>query len=189
MKPADLSGLTSATTCANLARLAATVPKSRAILEIGTFRGKSACALASKAKGHVWTIDPWDLEGNIKGKHDFNNPALREVFAYQVDACGLSDKITHIKGFSPQVASDWDGPAIGLIFLDGDHEYESIVADFAAWQDKLTDGAGNSKPAVVVFDDLDTPRNPGVRQFFDEVALDNKRQLKDNLGVGEYVGG
>jgi len=189
MKPADLSGLTSATTCANLARLAATVPKSRAILEIGTFRGKSACALASKAKGHVWTIDPWGLEGNIEGKHNFTDPKLPEVFAEQVESVGLTDKITQIQGFSPEVAKDWDGPAIGLIFLDGDHEYDHIVEDFAAWQDKLTDGTGNSKPAIVVFDDLDTPRNPGVRQFFDEVVLDNKRQLKDNLGVGEYVGG
>lgn len=178
----ELSGLTSETTCANLTELASHVAKRHHIVEIGTFRGKSACALAREAQAHVTTIDPWWLDGNPGGRYGFNGDNLPKVFAEQVAAAGLESKITQWQTFSVDAAANWNEGEVGLLFIDGDHSYEAVRADYNAWKVHLAYGA------LVVFDDVDTPRNPGVRQFFDEVELDGKHILQDNLGVGTYVG-
>src|SRR5690606_41597361 len=46
-----------------LGALAAKVAKTKAIVEVGVFRGGSARVLAENARGHVYGIDTWGLEG------------------------------------------------------------------------------------------------------------------------------
>lgn len=64
---AELDGCTDPDTYPLLRELAMGVPADQAIVEIGTYRGKSACYLADGAAAgngaHVWTVDPHDLPG------------------------------------------------------------------------------------------------------------------------------
>ena len=178
--PYNLTGLVSKPTCLNLMLLGKKVSSKHAIIEVGTFRGKSACCLAKNAKAHVYTVDPWDLQGNEHGKHGFTDPTLKSVFDDQVAAAGLTDRITHIQKFSVEAADEWEGPPVGLLFIDGDHAESSVWSDFEAWKEHLVDGA------IVILDDVNTDVNPGVRVVFDKLDLDKKRFLKDHLAVGEY---
>lgn len=164
---AELSGLVAEDTGLRLADLAAEVDPQRAIVEVGSFRGKSASYLAEGARcgkgAHVWAVDPWDLAGNPDGKHGYARKTTRQVFTAQIAQMGLADQVTAIRGFSVDVAKVWAGPPIGLLFIDGSHEYEDVKADHEAWSAHLAAGA------VVVFDDYGTRPNPGVMRYVNEI--------------------
>lgn len=167
MRPEDLSGLIDADQGEVLRDLAAAVPPGRAIVEIGSFRGKSTAFLADGTRrggSHVWAVDPWDLPGNPYGKHGFSAPEVREAFERQLRACRLWSRVTPVRAFSTEAAANWSGPPVGLLYIDGDHAESAVRADVAAWSPHLADDH------VIVFDDLDTKRNPGVRVVVDELA-------------------
>lgn len=176
-----LDGLIPNEVCRALRALAQRVPAEQAIVEVGSYKGKSTCSLASAASAHVWAVDPWDLAGNETGRHRFAESSTRLAFEAQVASLGLGDRITAIQGFSVAVAEHWDGPPIGLLYIDGDHRYKAVRADFLAWRPHLASGA------TVIFDDLDTPRNPGVRKVVDELAeLLRFEVWAGRLAVGRY---
>lgn len=168
MTPDDLTGLIPNDEGTALADLASAVPEDLAIVEVGSFRGKSTAYLASGAKAgdgaHVFAVDPWDLPGTVFGKHGYNAPIVREQFEEQLRAVKLWSRVTPIQAFSVDAAADWAGPPIGLLFIDGDHD--RVAEDFAAWHPHLADDH------VVALDDLDTPRNPKVRELADQLAAD-----------------
>lgn len=169
-EPSELEGLMTPATLFELEGLARVVPAYRAIVEIGSYKGQSTCALARGAlwgyNAHVWAIDPWDLPGNVTGRFGFADPSTRQAFNRQVELMGLGEQITAQRAFAVDAAREWQGPPVGLLYIDGDHAKASIVADFTAWERHLTPGA------TVVFDDLDTPRNPGVRRALEALNLE-----------------
>lgn len=161
----SLDGLTPIETCETLYRLAADVPADHAIVEIGTYRGMTACWLASGAQSghgaHVWTVDPHDLPGyrtttgRKPGTLDFTQTSIREHAIRQIASVGMTDHITMIRGFSVEVAETWDGPPIGLLFIDGDHRQHAARLDFRTWQPHL------HRDALIVWDDY-ADSHPGV---------------------------
>lgn len=166
MNAADLDGLVTPEVCEALTRYAAEVPAEQAIVEIGSFKGKSTCALAEGSTGApVYAVDPWDLSGNISGRFGFAEPLTREAFNRQVRECGHQDTITAMQMFSLDAAHVYDGPPIGLLYIDGNHAEGSVRADYQAWRGHV------DSEATVVFDDLDTPRNPGVRRAIESLGL------------------
>lgn len=162
---ADLEGLAPQQTCDLLYDLAADVPHDEAIVELGTYKGKTACYLAAGAQdghgAHVWTIDPHDLPGfrtttgARPGTLDFTRTEIREAAERQISQAGYSRDVTMIRGFSTEVAKTWDGPKIGLLFIDGDHRQHAARLDFRTWQPHL------AWDAVIAWDDY-SPSHPGV---------------------------
>lgn len=141
-----------------LAYLASRVPRSLAIVEIGSLRGKSTCFLAAGTReglgAPVYAVDLWDLE-------PLHPPGIWEEFRGQIQEAGLDGCITPIKGESSQVASDWNAP-IGLLFIDGDHDSESVRTDLGAWGPLLVQGG------VIAVHDYH-PQFPGVMDAVDEL--------------------
>lgn len=156
-----LEGLISDECASRLMQLAGEVTEG-VIVEIGAFKGKSSCALGLGANPNtlVFSIDPWDLHGNVYGKHGFTDPAVRETWAAQIAMCGLTGKVTPIRGFSYEVAKRWAEP-IGMLFIDGGHTYREVKRDWEAFSRHVLPGA------TVVFDDY-VGRNHGVKQAVDE---------------------
>ncbi len=167
----DIAGLIPNELGEALADLAEAVPADQAIVEIGSFKGKSTCYLAVGAElgggAHVYAVDPWDTPGNVTGRFGFAEASTREAFHDQVAAAGHADHVTAIQGFSVEVAATWPKRRkIGLLYIDGDHSGAAVYADFEAWRPYL------AKNATVAFDDFDTPRNPGVRMAIERLGLD-----------------
>lgn len=162
-----LDGLISAEVGRGLYELAGEVPRNQAIVELGSFKGKSTCYLAAGARAgcgaHVHAVDAWNLPGNIGGRHQYDLPARRGEFDAQLSSAGLSDQITTHRAFSQEAARAWHGPLVGLLYIDASHEYADVRDDFAAWSVHIPVGG------CVAFDDYDTLRNPGVRRFVDEL--------------------
>jgi predicted O-methyltransferase YrrM len=163
---AALDGLIEHTTGLRLAELAGDVPADQAIVELGSYRGKSTCYLAAGARrgqgAHVWAVDAWDNPENESGRHGYAEPGVREAFMAQVGAMGLQDRITGVQAFTRDAAAAWQrSEQVGLLFVDASHVQADVQADFDAWARHLAPGA------VVAFDDYGTHRNPGVAEVVD----------------------
>lgn len=168
VKLRDLEGLIPNYVGTALTELASWVPKDQAIVEIGSYKGKSTCHLAAGAQlthgAHVTAVDAWDLLGNISGKHGYADPATKRAFHSQIARLGFGHHITAINAHSIDAARDWNGPPIGLLYIDGDHTQTGVEQDIEAWTPHL------APTATVAFDDYGTARNPGVKTAVDAWA-------------------
>lgn len=164
---AALHGLIAPEVGLRLAELAKEVPNDRAIVEIGAYHGKSSCYLAEGARlgqgASVFSVDAWDLPGNVSGKHGYAEPDTFAHWERQVRSMGLENRVMPIRAFSLDAARDWSA-TIGLLFIDGSHFYRDVKNDYEAWTPYLGDGG------IVVFDDYGTRRNPGVTEFVRELV-------------------
>lgn len=164
-----------------LAHLAHDVPADQAIVEVGSYFGRSTCFLAAGALvgqgAQVWAIDPWDMPGNTDAKrHAFTDPRTRIRFHQHLEACGVADQVTPVQAFSREVAADWDGPPIGLLFIDAIHSYDEVRADYRAWRPHLAPGA------KVAFDDANTSRF-GVGRFVRSLGMPISWHADNRLAV------
>lgn len=152
-------GLTSDEALMALADMARQVPPDEAIVELGVYQGKSALSLAwgsSQGQGaHVWAIDPWemyqgepvDLSFMGSGYGATNTKGTRRWAEHNIRSLGYSRTVTLIQGHSRFEGQAWQGPPVGLLFIDGDHSYEAVQGDLLSWADNLAAGA------TIVFDD------------------------------------
>jgi len=107
-------------------------------VEIGAYSGEGTVVLA-KYFIEVLAIDPW-LNG-----YDINDRASQQcpmkfVFeAFQERTKGLSN-VMFSQGKSLDALEFVEDESCDLIYIDGDHRYEGVLADLKGWRNKLKDG-------------------------------------------------
>jgi hypothetical protein len=121
---------------------AAAAVKSGCIVEVGSYRGRSTIALCAGssvgAKLPVFAVDPHEeAVGVFGGKF---GPQDRVAFFKNLLKTGMVTYVRLINTTSDIVARGWKAP-VSLLFIDGDHRYESVSADFDAWLPHLGPGA------------------------------------------------
>jgi len=173
-----------------LAQLAHFVPAHQAIVEIGVFKGRTALLMAAGAArahhggAHIWAIDAWDLPGNVYDP-PFTEARTRKTAMQNIRSSAYADRITVIHNFSINVADNWSGAPVGLLFVDGDHTKEGARRDIEAWLPYLLPGS------IIAIDDYGHPDWPGVREAVDELVAENVLRLPvvhyDRLAVTEVV--
>jgi MMP 1-O-methyltransferase len=142
------------------------------LLEVGSYCGKSAVYLgaAARAGGTVlFSIDHHrGSEENQAGweHHDPEvvDPATGRMdtlpfFRRTIERAGLEDAVVAVVGDSPVIAANWRTP-LGLVFVDGGHALDVVLADYEAWSPHVvSDG-------VLVFHDVfEDPRDGGQAPF------------------------
>jgi len=127
-----------------VARLAAAGARSRpagAVVEIGSFRGRSTVVLA-RAAGSVIAIDPH--AGSDRGPQEITADATRgdsdfEVFHANLERFGVADRVRHVRTFSSAAHADVTGP-LSLLFVDGAHRFGPARSDIAEWGRRVAPG-------------------------------------------------
>jgi len=121
--------------------LAARVPADKAIVEIGSLRGRSTCRLglgaAAGLGAHVWAIDTWGPYSPASGLK--GGDQHRERFDFNIDLFGLGAQVTPIRADSREIAKVWQRE-IGLLFIDGEHTYEGIRGDYEGFHEHVVAG-------------------------------------------------
>jgi predicted O-methyltransferase YrrM len=114
------------------------------IVEIGSFRGRSAIVLASAAAAgtEVVAIDPHI--GTDRGPQEIvTTEALgqsdNEVFNANLDGAGVRERIRHVRKKSEDALGDVDG-AIDLLYIDGAHRYGPARDDIVRWGERVVAG-------------------------------------------------
>lgn len=95
------------------------------IVAIGSYRGQMDCALALHAQVPVYAID--DRGGSVYEDFPFSDED-RTHWMLNVLTMGLGAKIRPINLPSEVVGQGWQDP-IGLLFIDGSHDYSSVRND------------------------------------------------------------
>jgi predicted O-methyltransferase YrrM len=155
---------------------ARSLPNQATVVEIGSYKGRSTCCLAlgcRRSQRRVFAIDSFD------GGPDLPKANLFPDFEQNLQRSGLSQHVQPIVGLSSQVAKTWD-KTIHLLFVDGSHQYEDVLADFNGFFPHLVSGG------IVAFHDV-TESWPGVFRAWSETI---KKELKeigycDALGYGQ----
>jgi predicted O-methyltransferase YrrM len=156
-----------------LYRIAATLRENAIVVEIGSWVGVSTCyigcGLRSARGGHIHavdtfigsTIDDQAYQAWKKTVEEMGGTTLNR-FNEHIEHFGLGALTTPLVASSVEAAINWRGGLIDFLYIDGDHVYESVRADFEAWFPHM---ATNS---IIAFHDYDE-RHPGVSRLVDEV--------------------
>ena len=170
-----LDGMISSEEVEFLSRLAESVTDG-VIVEIGSYRGKSAAALAlgsSRGAGQaVYAVDPHEVfSGPLGGSF---GDADRAGFYEAMLATGAYRLVRPVNLASLETAACWRRP-VALLFIDGDHRYEAVQSDIDAWRPHLLANA------VVAFDDVNHPEL-GPRRVADQLLSTREFSLIGQVG-------
>ena len=127
-----------------------------AIVEIGTWCGKSTLFLADAAKAHgrqVVTIDHHRGSEENQPGWEWHDPTLVDPVAQRIDTLphlranlvnagrDIEETITIVVGRSTQVAKLMQHAEIGMVFIDGGHSEAEAQGDYEAWAPLIPNGS------------------------------------------------
>jgi predicted O-methyltransferase YrrM len=163
--------------------------KPKSFLEIGVFHGVTArnvCELLYQIHGNDFKYVGLDLfEKSDQNKFevipstDFKNPFkkfyhqyIMRQDPYSIEAVSnllkkFKDQVHLIKGNSNQVLKKMDMSKIDFVFLDGGHEYNTVVNDLNSCIDVLKFNGS------ILCDDYNLGSAPGVKKAIDEFVKTN----------------
>lgn len=116
------------------------------ICEIGSYIGASASAMGAAViktrDSKILCVDTWNNDAMSEGEKDTYEAFLRNTSP-------VSECIVPMRGYSTDVVSQVSAQVehLDLLFVDGDHSYEGVKADWDAYKHLLKPGA------IVVFHD------------------------------------
>lgn len=110
--------------------------KQGVIVEIGSWKGRSTIWLAKGASVKVYAIDPH--VGTDTHQHAGCANTYDE-FIKNIVRAGVGDVVVPVMKTSEESVKNWDEP-VGLIFIDGDHSYDTAKFDFDQWGTHLVEG-------------------------------------------------
>jgi len=142
-----------------LYELAKGVPSGQAIVELGSWKGKSTVWLAKGTeagqKDKVYSIDPHSGSKTHVSEDEMNTYT---AFLTNLTKAGVQATVVPLVTTSDKAARRWR-KGVGLLWIDASHEYEDVKHDFLSWKQHLLPGA------VVALHDCD---KPGPAQVVEE---------------------
>lgn len=100
------------------------------IVEIGSYRGRSAIAMARDAKVPVYCIDPHNMM--VDGMGGSFTSKDRAVFIENIFKAGVHERVCVVNLDSNAAAAGWRKP-IGMLWIDGDHSLKQVKLDAVNW--------------------------------------------------------
>lgn len=150
-----------------LYQLAMAAARLGVIVEIGSWQGRSTIWLgkgSSAVDGHeLYAIDP-HVGGPDQEKIGLINVNTEKAFRDNIKRAGLETKVIALVMPSADALKAWS-QTIGMLWIDGDHSYEAVSADFYGWAPFVADRG------IIAFHD--TYSWDGVRRLVDEEILPN----------------
>ena len=163
--------------------------KPKFFLEVGVFHGVTArnvCELLYQIHGNSFQYIGLDLfEVNNENKSEiipnteFSNPLKKIYFKYikKQDPYSISavrdllkkfkNNVNLIKGNSNIILKEIDMSKIDFVFLDGGHNYETVLNDLKCCNEVVKNNG------IILCDDYDLSFAPGVKKAVDEFVLEN----------------
>jgi predicted O-methyltransferase YrrM len=122
-------------------RARAAGPNAR-VVEIGSYRGRSAIVLAHASGGEVVAIDPH--AGNDRGPRQIHGTAGEgeadnSAFRANLERAGVAERVRHVRRPSAEALGEVEG-ALDLLYVDGAHRYGPARDDLDRWSALVAPG-------------------------------------------------
>lgn len=112
------------------------------VIEVGSWKGRSTRALGDHVRGSVFAVDTW--EGQVDESTSVNrelaergSQAVIDEFLENLGDLIGSGRVTPVMAPSDVAAVGFERAlgreSVDLVFLDGEHEYEGVRGDIAAY--------------------------------------------------------
>ncbi len=114
------------------------------VVEIGSFRGRSAIVLGSSAAEGVQVVAIDPHAGTDRGPREMTTSAEtgetdHEAFVRNLTEAGVVERIDHVRAFSDRAHDEVDGD-IDVLFIDGAHRYAPARSDIVEWGGRVKPG-------------------------------------------------
>ena len=145
--------------------------------EVGVFDGHtSENLLRALPELTLWMVDPWRPFADQAVFGEMN----AERFEHMLLAATWWTEFARDRRFilreaSPQAADRFADASLDFAFIDGDHVYDAVCADIAAWWPKIRPGGLLTGHDYDIY--LDTTGEWGVRRAVDEFVEHHHRQI------------
>jgi predicted O-methyltransferase YrrM len=150
-----------------LVYLAHLASKGKSILEIGSWMGRSARAMADNTEGQIHCVDTWadDAYGDAPAEMTCHKDWLWNEFNKNHADTIAANKVIPYRIPSAEAPLALFGKRLDVIFIDAGHNYEDVKTDILAWRPFLAEGG------VLCGHDLypKGPFHPGVLQAVNEL--------------------
>jgi hypothetical protein len=143
-------------------------------VELGAHLGGSTVALGLGCREHgagLVSVDMWTTDH--AGQVGWGNENLFPTWWRNARDKGVGQVATGLRGKTEDVVKSWGTP-IRLLFIDADHTYEGVKADYTAWSPFVW------RDGIIAFHDYGV--EPGVTRLVDELAADENCPFK-TIGV------
>jgi len=154
-------------------------------LEIGSYCGKSTVYLGLACKttgGLLYAVDHHRGSEEQQPGEEYFDTSLFDYDTFSVDTFGtfrktlaaakLEDSVVPIVSRSVTAARYW-GTALSMVFIDGGHAYETVIADYEAWTRHIISGG-----FLLIHDIFEDPADGGQAPY---------RVYKKALESGDYT--
>ena len=190
----DVKGFLSDKEAKKLQELFLNVHHLGAVLEIGTYCGKSTLNFAHVAKkinGLVFTVDHHTGSEEHQLGEEYHDEDLFDErlnkfntlpeFLKNIRSSNLGQFIIPVINKSSE-ASETFSELISLLFIDGGHSTKTAFSDYNSWKDKICSGG-----LLVIHDVFPNPKDGGRPPFEIYSAAQKSKEFED-LGIYETLG-
>lgn len=125
------------------------IKKFKTLVELGTWKGHSISYLAKRLIEQNYEFDLYGVDlfdESYIHKKDGNSyltqqiKYLYDVYNQNLIDAGVRDFIKDIKGNTWDVSSQFEDNSVDFVFIDADHNYESVKKDILSWSPKMKSG-------------------------------------------------
>jgi len=120
-----------------LSEVIKTLPNPIIFVEIGSWQGASTRFLASKVGGCVIAIDHWEGSQEHRNRPEYETILSSLYQQFLVNCYPYRDRIIPVRR-SSRKALELDIQDIDLLYIDGAHDYHSVLFDLENWTPRLS---------------------------------------------------
>jgi predicted O-methyltransferase YrrM len=153
--------------------------------EVGVWKGHSISYLANRnPKSEIYAIDLFEDSdiSKIDNKLQIHVDNIYQIYNKNLELSNTRNIIKDIKSCSWDAAFLFEDNYFDFVFIDADHEYDSVKKDIEAWFPKVKKGG------ILAGHDYGYPKWPGVKIAVDEFSLKNNLKVNsiNNLYIWYY---
>lgn len=160
------------------------------ILEIGTFKGKSAIVLskASALAGdsRVVAVDPLPVHEDQAGRRCYGQVSAFDECMANLERAGVRPFVEFHRLRSNELAAKWPASRrLRLLWIDGDHSYSGAKRDFDLFAPFMADGG------IIAMHDVLHEHGGPTRVFAEDILLSGRFGhfgFFGSVGWAQYIG-
>ena len=109
------------------------------MVEVGSFQGVSTQLFALFTKT-VYSVDCYDYKVPPTGRIPEHDQLFVDAEKLFLERTSHIDNIIKIKKTSIDASKDFENNSLDAVYIDAEHDYDSILSDVQTWKNKIKNG-------------------------------------------------